>query len=149
MIHQGSYAGLVLTVALAVLSATYLPRWFAVTIISASVAWFGLEWLPGLGFHWAQPGLATSTDWTIVGLGMVAVALTVLLLLQRIDGRAPSCGVGRTGSKPARGPAAPRARSRTERVRSSAARSIRPELVGEGLAVVYAGLVARARRRGV
>lgn len=86
-IHQGSYAVLVLMVALGALTATYLPRPLAITVIAAALAWFAIEWLPGLGFRWAQPGLATSTNWTMIGLGWVSGAVAVLLLLRSTSWR--------------------------------------------------------------
>ncbi len=73
-LHQGSYAAVLLMIALAALATTYLQRWLAVSIIGAALAWFALEWLPGLGFRWAQPGLATSTDWPMVGLAAASLA---------------------------------------------------------------------------
>jgi hypothetical protein len=74
VLHQGSYAASVLMVALAALATTYLPRWLAATIIGATLLWFAIEWLPGLSFRWAQPGLANSTDWPMVGLALASVA---------------------------------------------------------------------------
>jgi len=72
--HQGSYAVLVLAVALPALAATYLPRLAAAAIIAVSVGWFVVAWVPGLGFQWSQPGLATATDWSMVALGLAALA---------------------------------------------------------------------------
>jgi hypothetical protein len=77
-IHQGSYAVLVLVIALAALTATYLPRSAAVAVIGASLVWFGLQYLPGLGFQPLQPGLAVTTEWPMIGLGLGSLAALIL-----------------------------------------------------------------------
>jgi hypothetical protein len=82
IIHQGSYAVLILAVALSALAVTYLRTWAAVTIIVADVTWFGVEYLPGLSFHWEQPGLATSTSWAMIALGLGSLAILGLTMLR-------------------------------------------------------------------
>lgn len=86
VIHQGSYAALVLAVALPALMATYLPRVAAATLIGVSVAWFFVAWLPGLGFQWIQPGIAAVTDWSMVTLGLASLAVLGWLLLRALSG---------------------------------------------------------------
>jgi hypothetical protein len=81
VIHHGSYAVFVLAVSLPALATTYLPRQ-AARIIGAALVWFGLLWLPGLGFHPAQPGLVVTADWGMIGLASVPLAVAGLLLLR-------------------------------------------------------------------
>jgi len=38
----------------------------------ANAVWFAVEWMPGLGFHPAQPGIATNTDCSMVALCLAA-----------------------------------------------------------------------------
>jgi hypothetical protein len=89
VIHQGSYAVLVLTVALPALMATYLPRAAAVTIVGVSLAWFCVAWLPGVGYRWAQPGIASETDWAMVALGLGSLAVIGWLVWRAFAGAAP------------------------------------------------------------
>lgn len=70
----GSYAVLVLVIALAALATTYLPRWAAVSIVCANVVWFAILYLPGLGYQPLQPGIAVASDWPMIALGLVSLA---------------------------------------------------------------------------
>lgn len=80
LIHQGSYAVLVLVIALAALATTYLPSWAAVSIIAADLVWFAILYLPGLGYQAEQGGIAVVNDWPMVGLGIVSLAVIGLTL---------------------------------------------------------------------
>ena len=85
VIHQGPYTLLVLCVGLAALATTYLPRIAAGLVIAASLAWFAIAWVPGLGFRPAQPGIAVVTDWPMVLLGVASLAIVGWLVLRSIS----------------------------------------------------------------
>ena len=93
-LHQGPYAAIVLFIALAALATSYLWRPLAICLFAASFLWFVIAWVPGLGFHDAQPGIATPTDWGMVSLGIVSVC-AIGILLSRI---------ARTSAGTSRGP---------------------------------------------
>jgi hypothetical protein len=77
VIHAGAYATIVMFVGLCALAVTALPPMLAGVILAADVAWFAIEWVPGLTFHSADPkpvGLAV--DWSMAvlcGCGLAAV----------------------------------------------------------------------------
>ncbi|MCW2896899.1 MAG: hypothetical protein JWO75_6388 [Actinomycetia bacterium] len=48
--HEGTYAVIVLFIALCALGVTYLPWPAATLILAGSAAWFAVSWIPGLGF---------------------------------------------------------------------------------------------------
>jgi hypothetical protein len=51
ILHQGPYAVVILIVGLCALAVSALPWPLASTVAAASVAWFAISWIPGLGFH--------------------------------------------------------------------------------------------------
>jgi len=78
IVHQSSYAMLVLYFGLCAVAVTMLPRALAGLILAASLAWFAVCWLPGLGFH---PGSGGQGAHPRVDAGMVAVCLAGLAVL--------------------------------------------------------------------
>ena len=63
--HQGPYPAMILFIALAALATSYVAA-AAICLFATSVLWFVIAWVPGLGFHDAQPGIAITTDWGMV-----------------------------------------------------------------------------------
>ena len=81
IIEQGSFAATVLFIALLVLAVTMLPKLYAYLILSSSVLWFAICWLPGLGFAPAggvQPG-SSAIDPAMLIVLMSSLVVTALL----------------------------------------------------------------------
>lgn len=80
LLVTGPYAAIVVFIALAALATSYLWRPLAFSFFGASVLWFVIAWVPGLGFHDAQPDIATPTDWGMVALMIVSVCAMGILV---------------------------------------------------------------------
>jgi hypothetical protein len=82
VIHAGPYASLVVFIGLCALAVTALPPVLRGAVLVASVAWFAVEWVPGLTFRqeWTYSPASSSADWSMVivcGCALTAViALT-------------------------------------------------------------------------
>ncbi len=82
ILHQGPYAVVILVVGLCALAVTALPWPLASAVATASVAWFAVSWVPGLGFHPGtdKPGTTVPLDHAMLMVclgGLVLAALCV------------------------------------------------------------------------
>jgi hypothetical protein len=74
-IQNGPYAAVLLFVGLCALAVTALPKVVAWTVLAASVAWFAICWLPGLGYH----SVAVSPGSQPTDMAMVCVCVLALV----------------------------------------------------------------------
>jgi hypothetical protein len=82
ILHAGSYSVLILIVGLCALAVTALPWPLASAVATASVTWFVISWIPGLGFHPGsnKPGATAPLDHAMLmvclaGLGLAAMCV--------------------------------------------------------------------------
>ena len=70
----------ILLVGLCALAVTALPRPLASAVATASVAWFAISWIPGLGFHPGtdKPGTTVPLDHAMLMVGIGGLALAAL-----------------------------------------------------------------------
>lgn len=80
-IIQGPYAAVLLFTGLCALAVTVLPKVLAWMVLAASVAWFVICWLPGLGFHPAQGVPAGSQPADPAMLWICVLALAALAVV--------------------------------------------------------------------
>jgi hypothetical protein len=82
ILHAGPYAVVILIVGLCALAVTALPWPLASAVATASVSWFAISWIPGLGFHPGsnKPGSTVPLDHAMLMVclgGLVLAALCV------------------------------------------------------------------------
>jgi hypothetical protein len=80
ILHQGPYAVVILIVGLCALAVTALPRPLASAVATASVAWFAISWVPGLGFHPGRnkPGATVPLDHAMLVVCLGGLVLATL-----------------------------------------------------------------------
>jgi hypothetical protein len=82
ILHAGPYAVVILLIGLSALAVTALPWPLASAVATASVAWFAVSWIPGLGFRpgTSKPGTTVPLDHAMLMVclgGLVLAALCV------------------------------------------------------------------------
>ena len=101
--HQGSYAAVILFIALCALAVTYLPWPVATLLLAGNAAWFAVSWVPGLGFIPAKPHETHQMmqfSWAMLLVCLAGVVLTVAAIAWM--GFADRPGLGRlAGRRPA------------------------------------------------
>jgi hypothetical protein len=80
-VHQGPYAAVTLFIGLCALGVTALPPWLAGVILTASAAWFAVEWLPGITIHpiWPYVPANSPVDWSMAVAGGCALAAIIVV----------------------------------------------------------------------
>ena len=80
ILHAGPYAVVILLVGLSALAVTALPWPLAAAVATASVAWFAISWIPGLGFHPGtdKPGTTVPLDHAMLMICLGGLALAAL-----------------------------------------------------------------------
>ena len=80
-VHQGPYAAVTLFIGLCALGVTALPPWLAGVILTASAAWFAVEWLPGITIHpiWPYVPANSPVDWSMAIAGGCALAAIIVI----------------------------------------------------------------------
>jgi hypothetical protein len=80
ILHQGPYAVVILIVGLCALAVTALPWPLASAVATASVAWFAISWIPGLGFHPGtnKPGTTVPLDHAMLVVCLAGLVLAAL-----------------------------------------------------------------------
>jgi hypothetical protein len=91
-IQNGPYAAVILFIGLCALAVTALPKAAARTVLAASVAWFAICWIPGLGFHPAQAGSPGSQPTNLAMVWVCVLALAALAVVCAVAGRPPDAG---------------------------------------------------------
>ncbi|HEX4288604.1 MAG TPA: hypothetical protein VH021_06790 [Trebonia sp.] len=80
ILHAGSYSVLILIVGLCALAVTALPWPLASAVATASVTWFVISWIPGLGFHPGsnKPGATAPLDHAMLMVCLAGLALAAM-----------------------------------------------------------------------
>jgi hypothetical protein len=94
VIHAGPYASLVVFIGLCALAVTALPPVLRGAVLVASVAWFAVEWVPGLTFRqeWTYSPASSSADWSMVivcGCALTAVIALTTAACRNAAAQAP------------------------------------------------------------
>jgi hypothetical protein len=92
-VHQGPYAAIVLFIGLCAFAVTALPPVFRAVVLTASAAWFAVEWLPGLAWRPADQKTPASSpvDWSmaiVCGCALAAIIAIVVAACRKTDARA-------------------------------------------------------------
>jgi hypothetical protein len=91
-VHQGPYAAVVLFIGLCALAVTALPPVFRAVVLTASAAWFAVEWLPGLAWRPADQKTPASSpvDWSmaiVCGCALAAIIVIAAAACRKTDAR--------------------------------------------------------------
>jgi hypothetical protein len=80
-LHQGPYAAIAVFIGLCALAVTVLPPVLGGAVLTGSVAWFAVEWLPGLAWRPADANLPASSpvDWSMAIVCGCALAAVIVL----------------------------------------------------------------------
>jgi hypothetical protein len=80
-LHQGPYAAIAVFIGLCALSVTVLPPVLGGAVLTGCVAWFAVEWLPGLAWRPADANLPASSpvDWSMAIVCGCALAAVIVM----------------------------------------------------------------------